>query len=172
MKLLTLFSSITFILLIGCAKQEADLDAKLADFENRLKYLEAKDPEIRSQLQIEDIKKRFPTALSTESGLHYIVVENGEGETPKPGATVTAHYEGTLLDGTTFDSSYKRGEPFQFPVGYGRVIKGWDQAFLAMKKGEKRKLIIPSKLAYGDRAAGSIPPGSILVFDVELIDFE
>jgi len=163
---------IAAIFLNACAKQDEQVSAKLDELEKRLEFLEAKDPDIQGDFQIQDIKNRFPTASGTESGLHYIVVQSGEGDTPNAGANVTAHYEGTLLDGTVFDSSYKRGEPFQFPVGYGRVIKGWDEAFLSMKKGEKRKLIIPSKLAYGERAAGAIPPNSILIFDVELIDFE
>jgi len=167
-----LLTSICLALFSGCTKNDSELESKLTDIENRLNYLESKDPELSVYSQLAEIKERFPTASSTPSGLHFMVIEEGEGETPRLGHTVTAHYEGTLTDGTTFDSSYKRGEPFKFPVGYGRVIKGWDEAFLLMKKGEKRKLIIPSKLGYGDKAAGSIPAGSILIFDVELIDFK
>ena len=119
-----------------------------------------------------EIEKRWPEAKVTESGLRYVVTREGSGPTPHKGTTVTAHYTGKLLDGTVFDSSVKRGKPFQFPVGTGRVIKGWDEAFLDMKKGEKRTLIIPPELAYGSRGAGGvIPPGATLVFEVELIDF-
>jgi cyclophilin family peptidyl-prolyl cis-trans isomerase len=119
------------------------------------------------------IEKKWPNAVTLPSGLMYVVTDKGTGsDTPPKGTTVTSHYTGTLLDGTKFDSSVDRGQPFKFPVGKGRVIKGWDEAFLAMKKGEKRTLIIPPGLAYGSRGAGGvIPPNATLVFDVELIDF-
>jgi len=119
------------------------------------------------------ITQKWPKAITTPSGLMYVVTQEGTGEeTPKKGATVTAHYTGTLLDGKKFDSSVDRKQPFSFPVGMGRVIKGWDEAFMAMKKGEKRTLIIPPGLAYGAQGAGGvIPPNATLVFDVELISF-
>jgi cyclophilin family peptidyl-prolyl cis-trans isomerase len=118
------------------------------------------------------IKRKYPQAVSNPTGLMYVVLKEGSGEkTPSRGTTISTHYTGTLLDGTKFDSSVDRGKPFQFPVGIGRVIKGWDEAFLAMKKGEKRILIIPPHLAYGDRGIGPIPPDSTLVFEVELLDF-
>ena len=84
---------------------------------------------------------------------------------------VKVHYTGKLLDGTKFDSSVERGTPIDFPVGQGRVIKGWDEALLSMKKGEKRVLIIPASLGYGPSGRGPIPPNATMVFDVELIDF-
>jgi FKBP-type peptidyl-prolyl cis-trans isomerase len=101
----------------------------------------------------------------------YIILKEGNGATPTSGALVEAHYTGRLLDGTKFDSSVDRGQPFMFVVGVGRVIKGWDEAFLSMKKGEKRVLIIPPGLAYGDKGMGTIPPNATLIFEVELIDF-
>ncbi len=156
-------------LLAGCGKN----DGKVADLEERVRYLETQEPTLSHGFQVEEIAKLYPAAQSTESGLHYIVEKEGEGESPTKGQTVTAHYHGTLLDGKVFDSSVKRGSPFQFPVGMGRVIKGWDEAFLGMKKGEKRKLILPAEIAYGMRGSPPvIPANSILIFDVELIDFK
>ncbi|PIE65084.1 MAG: peptidylprolyl isomerase [Desulfobacterales bacterium] len=118
------------------------------------------------------IAKDYPDAITTSSGLKYVVVEEGSGdETPAKGALVKAHYTGKLLNGQKFDSSYDRGEPISFPVGTGRVIKGWDEAFLSMKKGEKRVLIIPPDLGYGPSGRGPIPPNATMIFDVELVDF-
>jgi FKBP-type peptidyl-prolyl cis-trans isomerase len=94
----------------------------------------------------------------------------GQGEEAQAGRTVDVHYTGWLTDGRKFDSSLDRGQPFSFPLGGGRVIKGWDQGVAGMKVGGKRKLTIPADLAYGDRgAAGVIPPGATLVFEVELL---
>ena len=118
------------------------------------------------------IKKQWPNAITTASGLQYVVVQEGTGDqTPVKGSMVKAHYTGKFLDGKKFDSSYDRGKPFEFPVDTGRVIKGWDEAFLSMKRGEKRVLIIPAKLGYGPSGSGPIPPNATLVFDVELVDF-
>ena len=109
---------------------------------------------------------------TTESGLKYIVVEAGEGPKPQSGTSIRAHYTGKFLSGRVFDSSVQRGEPFELEVGMGRVIKGWDEALLDMQKGEKRILVIPSHLGYGERGQPPIiPPRSTLVFDVELVDF-
>ena len=106
-----------------------------------------------------------------DSGLRMIETDGGDGAQPVVGQTVVAHYEGYLEDGTVFDSSYKRNTPFEFPVGQGRVIRGWDEAFLDMKVGSKRTLIIPSNLGYGSNGAGPhIPPNSTLLFDVELLE--
>jgi FKBP-type peptidyl-prolyl cis-trans isomerase len=97
----------------------------------------------------------------------------GKGPEAKSGETVSVHYVGTLqADGKEFDSSRKRGQPFTFPLGAGRVIKGWDQGVVGMKVGGKRKLTIPPSLAYGDRGVGSIPPNSTLVFEVELLEIK
>ncbi len=119
------------------------------------------------------ISKRWPETIRTASGLRYVVKKEGVGKTPAKGSTVTAHYTGRLLENNRkFDSSYDRGAPFDFQVGMGQVIAGWDEAFLAMKKGEKRTIILPPQLAYGSRGAGRvIPPDAWLVFDVELVDF-
>ena len=108
----------------------------------------------------------------TESGLRMIIHKDGNGKIPLPGQTVQVHYTGLLENGSTFDSSHDRGQPFSFPLGQGRVIKGWDEALALMSKGEKRTLIIPPDIAYGSRGKGKIPPNSILIFEVELIDFK
>ena len=102
------------------------------------------------------------------SGLQYKVIKDGDGKTPKLTDTVVTHYRGTLLDGTEFDSSYKRNEPAEFPVN--RVIKGWTEALQLMKEGSKWMLYIPPNLAYGERGAGrAIGPNETLVFEIELL---
>jgi peptidylprolyl isomerase len=103
--------------------------------------------------------------------LKIIKIKETEGATPEAGETVIVHYSGYLLNGMEkFDSSYDRGKPFEFKLGKGQVIKGWDEAFTHMKKGEKARLIIPSNLGYGANGAGGvIPPNATLIFDVELI---
>lgn len=117
------------------------------------------------------IAEKFPNAHKTASGLLYVVKAPGEGATPMVASRVTVNYEGRFLDGQKFDSTYDRHEPFTFTVGIGKVIKGWDEAFLSMKKGEKRTLIVPYWLGYGAEVRPQIPPKSTLVFDVELVSF-
>ncbi|WP_254449331.1 FKBP-type peptidyl-prolyl cis-trans isomerase [Anabaena sp. UHCC 0253] len=108
--------------------------------------------------------------VTTPSGLKYVELVEGTGDTPKSGQTVEVHYVGTLEDGTKFDSSRDRGQPFSFKIGIGQVIKGWDEGLSTMKVGGRRQLIIPSELGYGARGAGGvIPPYSTLLFDVELL---
>jgi FKBP-type peptidyl-prolyl cis-trans isomerase FklB len=104
------------------------------------------------------------------SGLQYRVITEGAGASPKAGDTVMVNYRGTLIDGTEFDSSYKRGEPATFQVD--GVIAGWSEALQLMKKGSKWQLFIPSELAYGRRGMGRIPPNSTLIFEVELISVQ
>lgn len=108
--------------------------------------------------------------VTTPSGLQYIDIEEGTGATPQAGQTVIVHYTGTLQDGTKFDSSRDRNQPFSFPLGAGRVIRGWDEGISTMKVGGRRQLIIPPELGYGARGAGGvIPPNATLIFDVELL---
>ncbi len=112
------------------------------------------------------------TALEAmESGLQYYVHEGGNGETPETGDMVSVHYSGYLQDGTMFDSSTLRDQPFVFQVGQGQVIPGWDEGLLDMSVGEKRTLVIPPELGYGEQGAGQvIPPNATIIFDVELLD--
>lgn len=111
--------------------------------------------------------------VTTDSGLQYEVIEEGEGASPEKGQTVVVHYTGTLEDGRKFDSSRDRGQPFAFKIGVGQVIKGWDEGVGSMKVGGRRKLIVPPDLGYGARGAGGvIPPNATLVFDVELLDIK
>jgi FKBP-type peptidyl-prolyl cis-trans isomerase FkpA len=108
--------------------------------------------------------------VATASGLEYIDVKVGAGAEAKAGQMVSVHYTGWLVNGTKFDSSVDRGQPFKFPLGGGRVIKGWDEGVAGMKVGGVRKLIIPSDLGYGSSGAGGvIPPNATLVFEVQLL---
>ena len=107
----------------------------------------------------------------TESGLKYIMIKKGDGPKPKLGQTVSVHYAGYLTNGQKFDSSYDRNQPIEFPIGTGRVIKGWDEGIMLLNVGSKAKLIIPPDLGYGARGAGGvIPPNATLIFDVELLE--
>lgn len=108
---------------------------------------------------------------TTDSGLQYLVLEEGTGtEHPTAKSKVKVHYHGTTIDGKVFDSSVDRGQPIEF--GLGQVIKGWTEGVQLMVVGQKVRFFIPSNLAYGNRAAGSIQPGSVLIFEVELLDFK
>ena len=114
-----------------------------------------------------DKKSQYTT---TDSGLRYRIFKEGTGPKPEKGDKVKVHYTGKLTDGTVFDSSKGRG-PFEFKVGTGQVIRGWDEGVVDMKVGEVRELVIPPNLGYGSRGAGNlIPPNSTLVFEVEMLE--
>lgn len=108
--------------------------------------------------------------VTTPSGLKYEDIVVGTGPSPQEGQTAVVHYKGTLTNGTEFDSSHRRGQPYEFPLGRGRVIKGWDEGVATMKVGGRRRLTIPPALGYGQRGSPpSIPPNATLVFDIELL---
>ncbi len=123
-----------------------------------------------SQQQGDDMSTGSSNVVTTPSGLQFEDLQVGNGPCPKEGQLVSVHYTGWLTNGTKFDSSVDRGQPFQFTIGKRQVIAGWDEGVLSMQVGGRRKLIIPANLGYGDRGAGGlIPPGATLVFEVELL---
>lgn len=152
-------------------------DAKSFDavkaFEEGIAEYEAEQAKKEEEIQ-NKINSMYDNLSETESGLKYTITEeNPDGEQPESGDTVSVHYEGRLLDGTVFDSSFKRDKPIEFPLGQRRVIAGWDEGISLLKKGEKATLVIPPDLGYGPRGAGGvIPPNAYLVFDVELVDIK
>ena len=147
---------------------QAAFDAALED----LAGAEIRRREEAKKAMVEEINKIMPDASVSDSGIYYTITNEGSGGKPSRGTIVTAHYTGMFLDARKFDSSVDRGTPFEFPAGGGRVIAGWDETVLDMKKGEKRTIILPPELAYGSRGAGGIiPPDAWLMFEIELLDF-
>lgn len=135
-----------------------------------VKAKEMEDEKKKQQAELDKLSEGFNI---TPSGLRYQIAEVGTGKHPTTGQIVSVHYQGQLTNGTIFDSSYDRNAPISFPLGQGRVIKGWDEGIALLKEGGKARLIIPSELAYGARGAGGvIPPNATLVFDVELVAIE
>jgi len=129
--------------------------------------------------RIEEAKRQAEEAMEklaagfekTESGLRYKIIQKGNGKQAEAGKTVSVHYTGSLENGKTFDSSYPRKKPIEFPLGRGNVIEGWDEGIALLQVGDKARFVIPAYLGYGDRGAGGvIPPNATLVFDVELMD--
>lgn len=136
-------------------------------------YVSNVNQQRNQNLTVAEVQNAVPLE-SMQASTGELIIEDiqiGTGEATKAGDTITVHYTGTLLDGTKFDSSVDRGTPYTFELGAGTVIAGWDQGLVGMQIGGKRKLTIPSHLAYGDRAAGAlIPANSTLVFEVELLE--
>ena len=138
-------------------------------------------PESTLVMEIELVEAREPVKMTevdeadyveTESGLKYYDIVEGDGPSPEDGQIVVVHYTGWLEDGTKFDSSLDRGQPFTFPINTGSVIAGWDEGVSSMKVGGKRQLVIPADLGYGEAGQGMIPPGATLIFDVELLEVQ
>jgi len=152
------------------SKEEKDAKMKAEQEAAQQKAMKDKEEEWNNIQKY--LKENNITVQPTDDSLFIVITKDGNGPKPQKGDKVKVHYTGYLLDGTKFDSSVDRNQPFEFELGQGRVIKGWDEGIAALRKGSKAKLIIPSKLGYGARGAGGvIPPYAPLVFDVELIDF-
>jgi peptidylprolyl isomerase len=152
-------------------------NVKLLEIKTEEEVQAAREAEMEMMKNEETVKRNayldehYPNATPSASGLYYIQTKKGNGSKPETGMKVKVHYTGTFLDGHKFDSSVDRGKPFEFNLGKGEVIRGWDEGIANMSKGEKGILVIPSELAYGMGNRG-IPPYSTLVFEVELIDFK
>jgi len=129
----------------------------------------------KKEIEIKKEQKKLLDSVAagyneTKSGLRYQILQKGDGKKANKGDNVSVHYKGQLLDGTVFDSSYKRNQPLDFPIGVGQVIAGWDEGIQLLHVGDKARLVIPSQLAYGESGAGGvIPPNATLIFDVELM---
>jgi FKBP-type peptidyl-prolyl cis-trans isomerase len=149
---------------------KADHDKKVAEDKKKEEMKMENNRKEETTLRNKYLKEKNITARPTASGLIFVEKAKGTGTRAMAGKTVKVHYTGTLLDGSKFDSSRDRNEPFEFTLGQGQVIKGWDEGIAMMNVGGKATLIIPSSIAYGERNAGKIPPYSTLVFDVELLD--
>jgi FKBP-type peptidyl-prolyl cis-trans isomerase len=154
---------------------EDEIKASLAEFQQRIQKAQMDKANLISDANKkagDDFLATNKTAegvITTDSGLQYKILTEGTGDTPKSTDTVVTHYKGTLIDGTEFDSSYKRGQPASFPVT--GVIKGWTEALLKMQVGSKWQLFVPADLAYGPRGAGKdIGPNSVLIFEIELLE--
>lgn len=124
---------------------------------------------ISCALALSGCGQKTGTEITTTSGLKYVDHVVGTGEKARLGKTVAVHYTGTLTNGTKFDSSIDRGQPYEFRLGTGAVIPGWDEGILSMHVGGKRRLIVPPNLGYGAQDKGNIPPNSTLIFEVELV---
>ncbi|GAA4318622.1 peptidylprolyl isomerase [Pontixanthobacter gangjinensis] len=151
----------------GEAAEKFDAPSAFETFNAEKAKREAEE-KARTEEELDKIAAGFER---TESGLRYKIIQKGDGKKAEKGNSVSVHYKGQLADGTVFDSSYKRNQPLEFPIGVGHVIPGWDEGIQLLQVGDKARLVIPSDLAYGERGAGGvIPPNAILVFDVELMD--
>src|SRR3989338_270904 len=158
-------------------KSEKEVQETMMAFQNEMKTKQAEHAKVlggknkkEGEAFLAENKKK-EGVKTTASGLQYKVIKNGNGKKPKATDTVTVHYKGTLIDGTEFDSSYKRGEPTSFPVN--QVIAGWTEALQLMNVGSKWQLFIPANLGYGDRGAGpQIGPNAAFIFEVELISLK
>lgn len=167
---------ITFFLMLGVCTTLAFSQTKKPTVRRPVKKTTVKKATPRKNIpRYRVIRKNImtipqPAAMTTSSGLTYIITKHGDGTQLKAGDTIIVNYTGLLTNGQKFDSSLDRGEPFSFPLGAGRVIKGWDEGFEKLKVGDHATLIIPPSIGYGSRGAGGvIPPDATLIFIVEVL---
>ncbi len=155
------------IIRVGEAAEKFNAIEAFRTFEGSRAEREAQEREKQEKV-LDDVSAGFD---KTTSGLRYKIIQEGAGKKASKGDSISVHYKGQLLDGTVFDSSYKRKQPLDFTVGVGQVIAGWDEGLQLLKVGDKARLVIPSNLAYGSQGAGGvIPPDAPLIFDVELVN--
>ncbi len=155
------------ILRVGDASENWDALQAFRSFEKAKEERIAKQKE-QAEAEMQKISAGFD---KTESGLRYKFIQKGNGKKPSAGQRVSVHYEGSLVNGQVFDSSYRRKEPITFQLGVGQVIPGWDEGISLLNVGDKARFVIPSHLAYGSAGAGGvIPPNATLIFDVELME--
>ena len=164
------FATVIYDVEIVDITAKADHDKKVAEDKKKDEMKKEGNKKQEGANMAKYLKEKNITAKPTASGLIYVEKVKGTGAKAMAGKKVKVHYTGTLLDGTKFDSSRDRNQPFEFTLGQGQVIKGWDEGIGMMNVGGKATLVIPSTIAYGDRDMGKIPPFSTLVFDVELLE--
>jgi FKBP-type peptidyl-prolyl cis-trans isomerase len=155
------------IVKVGAVAEKFNAIESFRTFEGSREKREAEEKATQKEL-MDSVAKGYD---ETASGLRYQILQKGTGKQATKGAQVSVHYKGQLLDGTVFDSSYKRKQPIDFAIGVGQVIAGWDEGIQLLKVGDKARFVIPSHLAYGEAGAGGeIPPNATLIFDVELME--
>jgi len=164
------FASIVYEVEIVNVQTKAEHEKTVADEKKKADEALKKNKAEESMNLSKYLKEKNITVKPTPSGIYYIEKVKGTGARAAAGKIVKVHYTGTLLNGTKFDASRDRNQPYEFTLGQGQVIKGWDEGIALMNVGGKATLIVPSSMAYGERSMGSIPPYSTLVFDVELMD--
>lgn len=163
--------SIESIAIVRVGSEAESWDAATA-FKTFQEEKEKREAEEQKKAE-EEMEKHAAGFDKTDSGLRYKILKNGDGKKAERGNTVSVHYEGMLMNGQVFDSSFRRNQPIDFQLGVGQVIPGWDEGIGLLRVGDKARLVIPSQLAYGSAGAGGvIPPNAALIFDVELMDIK
>lgn len=161
------FILLAIVLAARCSQQ------KMHEYETRNATEQNENAGANDLAERRMMAESFPDTMARRDGIRFRILQEGEGEKPIAGSRVRTHYEGRLLDGTVFDSSYPRGKPYEFTLLAGQVIRGWDETVIDMRRGEKRLIVVPSDLAYGERGRPPlIPSRAPLVFEIELVDFD